>query len=199
MDITTAAVSEVTLSACSSSASTSICDRGNRFGVEHDCFRALRGSSGLARPRMGRHENGDKRVESRPIRRRAPGFPGVLFGSTERRRSRTYPAWGYQTSPVSKVCPCRCSHVAERGYGPAPSFKCREVRSGRYEIRYHIPQGESRGLLSTHSTRPRGRRLSTSRSTKVQARVSRTLPGVCAYSGSARPASLISSDVPPDP
>ena len=40
-------------------------------------------------------------------------------GLTERRRSRTYPAWGYQTSPVLKVYPERSNSVRKRGFGPA--------------------------------------------------------------------------------
>ncbi len=48
----------------------------------------------------------------------------TVSGSTERRRSRTYPAVGYTTSPVLKVCRSRCIWLLERG------FRSGWVRSG---------------------------------------------------------------------
>jgi hypothetical protein len=45
----------------------------------------------------------EKAGRNPPSTKSARPTPGVLFGSTERRRSRTYPAWGYQTSPVLKT------------------------------------------------------------------------------------------------
>jgi hypothetical protein len=41
------------------------------------------------------------------------------FQGTERRRSRTYPAWGYQTSPVLKVSFVKSIQGRLRGFGPA--------------------------------------------------------------------------------
>jgi hypothetical protein len=45
-------------------------------------------------------------------RRNPPNEAG--FGSTERRRSRTYPAWGCHASPVLKVCESGCAEVQKR-------------------------------------------------------------------------------------
>ncbi len=56
---------------------------------------------------------------------------------TERRRSRTYPAVGYTTSPVLKVCRDRCIWLLERPGGVAPvppiALKCAEVSTSRVQ------------------------------------------------------------------
>jgi hypothetical protein len=46
------------------------------------------------------------------------GF-SLLRSETERRRSRTDPAWGCQTSPVLKVCHVRCVWRREQTFGTA--------------------------------------------------------------------------------
>ena len=62
--------------------------------------------------------SGKRSPENHPRQRRLPPCKWVTFGSTERRRSRTYPAWGYQTSPVLKASSVSRNHAAHLGYGP---------------------------------------------------------------------------------
>jgi hypothetical protein len=63
-----------------------------------------------------------ERRRGAPRRRNPPSEAG--FGSTERRRSRTYPPTGYAGSPVLKLRQDRSISVRKRGFRPA------SVRSG---------------------------------------------------------------------
>jgi hypothetical protein len=70
-------------------------------------------SSGLERTRADRHL-----AEQKAIRATFAPAKRQLW-ATERRRSRTYPAWGYQTSPVLKVYLARSIWLRKRGFRPA--------------------------------------------------------------------------------